>query len=54
MVMFVATDANAMGFIHLNVHPQLVVNLYLIFRLISVCFQLVCSQVVVHFQFTPN
>jgi hypothetical protein len=47
--MFVATDANAMGFIHLNVHPQIVVNLYLIFSLVSICFQLASSQVVGHF-----
>jgi hypothetical protein len=30
------TDANAMGFIHLNVHPWLVIKLYLTFSLILV------------------
>ncbi len=29
------TDANAMEFIHLNVHPWLVINLYLTFNLVS-------------------
>jgi hypothetical protein len=31
-------DANAMGFIHLNVHPWLVINLYLTLNLILVHF----------------
>ncbi len=32
------TDVNAMGFIHLNVHPSLVINLYLNFCLVIVHF----------------
>ncbi len=28
------TNANAMGFIHLNVHPWFVINLYLTFNLV--------------------
>jgi hypothetical protein len=31
-------DVDAMGFIHLNVHPSLVIKLYLIFNLIIVHF----------------
>jgi hypothetical protein len=31
-------DANAMEFIYLNVHPWFVINLYLIFNLISIQF----------------
>jgi hypothetical protein len=31
-------DVNAMEFIHLNVHPRLVMNLYLTFSLVLVRF----------------
>jgi hypothetical protein len=37
------TDANAMEFIHMNVHPRLVINLYLMPNLVLVHFQLVFS-----------
>jgi hypothetical protein len=30
------TNANTMGFIHVNVHPLLVINLYLTLNLISI------------------
>jgi hypothetical protein len=33
---FGVMDANAMEFIHLNVHPWLAINLYLIFSLVFV------------------
>jgi hypothetical protein len=37
------TDANVMGFIHLNVHSRLVMNLHLTFNLILVHSQLAFS-----------
>jgi hypothetical protein len=36
-------DVNAMEFIHLNVHPWFVINLYLTFNLVSIHFQLASS-----------
>ncbi len=36
--MVAITDVNAMEFIHLNDHPRLVINLYLILNLISIHF----------------
>jgi hypothetical protein len=41
--MFVVMDGNAMGFIHLNVHPRLVMNVYITLSLISICYQLTSS-----------
>jgi len=37
------TDANVMGFIHLNIHPRFVMNLHLTLNLILVHSQLVPS-----------
>jgi len=34
----IITNANAMGFIHLNAHPGLVMNLYITFNLVSIHF----------------
>jgi hypothetical protein len=39
----IVTDANALEFIHLNVHPWLVVNLYLTHSLVLIHFQLISS-----------
>jgi hypothetical protein len=47
-------DTNAMKFIPLNVHPWFIMNLYVIFSLISIIvnFQLSLNSHVVHFKLT--
>jgi hypothetical protein len=50
----IVMDANAMEFIHMNVHLWLIVNLYLTLNLVLVHFQFTSTYLLIHFELIIN